>query len=127
MYHEKIFSYGTLQFENVQIANFGRKLDGCKDILSEFELSTLEIKDPDVVATSGEKIHPIITYTGNPEHQVIGTVFEISFEELIQADSYEVSDYKRIKVQLDSGVFAWAYVNAEISTDKAQKTAVSLG
>lgn len=118
MYQEKIFSYGTLQFENVQIANFGRKLDGCKDVLSKFELSNLEIKDPDVVATSGENIHPIITYTGNPEHQVRGTVFEISFQELMQADSYEVSDYKRIKVQLDSGVFAWVYVQAEISAGK---------
>lgn len=118
MDHEKIFSYGTLQFENVQIASFGRKLDGCKDILSKFELSTLEIKDDAVVATSGENIHPIITYTGDPKHQVIGTVFEISSEELMQADLYEVSDYKRIKVQLDSGVFAWVYVNAEIITDK---------
>lgn len=118
MYNEKIFSYGTLQFENVQIANFGRKLNGNKDVLSKFELSTLEIKDPDVIATSGENIHPMLTYTGNPEHRVIGTVFEISVEELMQADSYEVSDYKRIKVQLDSGVFAWAYVNAEINTDK---------
>lgn len=114
MYDEKIFSYGTLQFENVQIANFGRKLDSCKDVLSQFELS-------------GENIHPMITYTGNPENQVIGTVFEISFEDLIQADSYEVSDYKRIKVQLDSGEFAWAYVNAEIIIEKAQETAISPG
>ena len=65
-----------------------------------------------MIATSGENIHPIISFTGNDEHQVIGTVFDISFEELMQADSYEVSDYKRVKVQLDSGVFAWAYVSA---------------
>jgi gamma-glutamylcyclotransferase (GGCT)/AIG2-like uncharacterized protein YtfP len=124
MYKEKIFSYGTLQFENVQIANFGRKLSGFKDVLSKFELANVEIKDPDVVATSGENIHPIITYTGNPEQQVVGTVYEISLEELMQADSYEGSDYKRIKVQLDSGVFAWVYVNAEIITDKVQKAVI---
>lgn len=113
MYTEKIFSYGTLQYENVQLANFGRKLHGKKDVLSKFMLSTLTIKDLDVISTSGEDIHPIINYTGNPGHQVQGTVFDISHEELIQADSYEVSDYKRIKVQLDSGVFAWVYVGVE--------------
>jgi hypothetical protein len=66
-----------------------------------------------VVKTSGEAVHPIINYTGNSEHQIIGTVFDISFEELIQADLYEVSDYKRIQVQLDSGVMAWVYINAD--------------
>ncbi|WP_367606730.1 gamma-glutamylcyclotransferase family protein [Legionella sp. W05-934-2] len=114
---EKIFSYGTLQYESVQIANFGRKLNGSKDILSKFELSTLEIQNPNVIAASGENIHPIINYTGNPEHQVTGMVFNISQKELMQADSYEVSDYKRIKVRLDSGALAWVYVSAELETE----------
>lgn len=114
MYVEKIFSYGTLQFEHVQIANFGRKLNGHKDSLSKFKQTDIEIKDSDVVATSGNHIHPIISYTGQSEDIVIGSVFEISAQELKQADTYEVSEYKRIKVQLDSGIFAWAYVNANI-------------
>ena len=113
MYTEKIFSYGTLQYENVQIANFGRKLNGAEDTLPKFELSSLEIKDPNVIATSGKNVHPIIKYTGNPTHKVHGMVFAISPEELLQADSYEVSDYKRIKVQLNSGIFAWVYAAAE--------------
>ncbi len=108
---EKLFSYGTLQYEAVQLANFGRKLEGNKDQLPGFELSMLEITDPDVIATSGEAFHPIITYTGNSTNCVDGTVFDISEEELKRADSYEVSDYKRIKVKLSSGVSAWVYVN----------------
>ncbi len=108
---EKLFSYGTLQYEAVQLANFGRKLNGESDKLPEFELTTLEITDPDVLATSGEKFHPIITYTGNSSHQVTGMVFTITPEELKRADSYEVSDYKRIQVILASGTSAWVYVH----------------
>ncbi|MBA2649275.1 MAG: gamma-glutamylcyclotransferase [Legionella sp.] len=109
MYTEKIFSYGTLQYESVQIANFGRRLTGTQDVLLGFELLTLEIKDPDVIAKSGENIHKIINYTKNANDTVSGVVFDISPSELIQADSYEVSDYKRIKVQLASGIWAWVY------------------
>jgi len=108
---EKLFSYRTLQYETVQLANFGRKLEGNKDQLPGFELSMLEITDPEVIATSGEATHPIITYTGNPQNCISGTVFDLSEEELRRADSYEVSDYKRIKVELSSGISAWVYVN----------------
>lgn len=111
---EKLFSYGTLQYENVQLANFGRTLQGSPDRLPAFKLSMLEITDSAVIATSGESFHPVITYTGNPEDQVDGMVFEISSGELQRADSYEVSDYKRISVELISGISAWVYVNAVI-------------
>lgn len=118
MNSEKLFSYGTLQYETVQFANFGRKLEGNWDDLPGFELSMLEITDPDVIATSGETFHPIITYTGKATDRVNGMVFEISMEELKRADSYEVSDYKRIEVQLASGVSAWVYVHNETMVTK---------
>ncbi len=108
---EKLFSYGTLQHEAVQLAIFGRKLEGNIDHIPGFELSMLEITDPDVIATSGEAFHPIINYTGNSTDRVNGMVFEISAEELKHADHYEVSDYKRIEVRLTSGISAWVYVN----------------
>ncbi len=109
---EKLFSYGTLQYESVQLANFGRKLTGHKDQLPGFELSMVAISDPEVIAISGEAFHPIITYTGKATNCVDGMVFDVSAEELKRADSYEVSDYKRIKVKLSSGVSAWVYVSA---------------
>lgn len=112
---EKIFSYGTLQYEKVQLANFGRILEGSIAQLPGFTLTMLEITDPEVIATSGEAIHPIITYTGNSMDLVEGMVFDISKEELERADSYEVADYKRIKVQLASGVSAWVYVSVSCS------------
>jgi gamma-glutamylcyclotransferase (GGCT)/AIG2-like uncharacterized protein YtfP len=108
---EKLFSYGTLQYEAVQLTNFGRKLAGTIDTLSKFELSELKITDADVIATSGEDVHPIVIYTGEDTDKVEGTVFDVSSEELRQADIYEVSDYKRVKVKLDSGVSAWVYIH----------------
>ncbi|MBA2710939.1 MAG: gamma-glutamylcyclotransferase [Tatlockia sp.] len=110
MNNEKLFSYGTLQYEAVQLTNFGRKLAGTIDTLSKFGLSELKITDAEVIATSGEDVHPVVIYTGEDTDRVQGMVFDVSDEELRQADSYEVSDYKRIQVKLDSGVSAWVYV-----------------
>ena len=111
LFNEKLFSYGTLRYESVQLATFGRKLKGNPDILPEFNLSMVEIIDKNVIETSGENTHPIIAFTGNQSDQVAGFVFDISLEELKRADAYEVEDYKRINVQLHSGVNAWVYVS----------------
>jgi gamma-glutamylcyclotransferase (GGCT)/AIG2-like uncharacterized protein YtfP len=43
---------------------------------------------------------------------VPGTVFEISAAELAAADEYEVDDYRRVLVPLDTGKQAWVYVFA---------------
>ena len=118
---EKLFSYGTLQYEVVQLTNFGRKLAGTIDTLSKFELSELKITDADVIATSGENVHPIVIYTGEDTDKVKGMVFDISIDELRQADNYEVSDYKRIKVKLDSGVSAWVYVHVMNTCDEFEQ------
>ncbi len=112
-YTENLFSYGTLRYENVQLATFGRKLAGQPDNLPGYFLEKLKITDPEVIAKSGEDTHSIIQFSGNPEDQIPGIVFKISKEELLQTDKYEVADYKRIQVQLLSGIFAWVYVNAK--------------
>ncbi|PIS00371.1 MAG: UDP-N-acetylmuramate--alanine ligase [Chlamydiae bacterium CG10_big_fil_rev_8_21_14_0_10_35_9] len=110
---ENLFSYGTLRYEKVQLATFGRKLKGKEDSLPGYYLEKLEITDPDVIVKSGENIHSIIRFSGNPEDRIPGIVFKVSLEELDQADKYEVADYKRILVQLLSGLFAWVYVSAK--------------
>lgn len=112
MRSEKLFSYGTLRYENVQLSLFGRSLQGESDALIGFILKNIEIKDPQVLATSGEAFHPMLEHTGDIADLVPGMVFDISEQELFQADQYEVADYKRIQVQLSSGVQAWVYVAA---------------
>jgi gamma-glutamylcyclotransferase (GGCT)/AIG2-like uncharacterized protein YtfP len=107
-----LFSYGTLQDRQVQIANFGRDLIGRADALPGYTQTMVAIDDPHVVATSGKTHHPIIEPGSNPHDEVMGTVFEITALELAAADKYEVSNYRRIAVTLKSGVQAWVYVRA---------------
>ncbi len=109
-YTENLFSYGTLQNENVQLTTFGRKLMGQADSLPGYFLKKIQITDPEVIAKSGEDVHSIIHFSGNPQDQIPGMVFRISLRELEQADEYEVADYKRIEVKLHSGTSAWVYV-----------------
>lgn len=108
-----LFSYGTLQLDPVQLATFGRRLEGISDQLPGFSLTMLEIKDPEVVATSGKTHHPIISFTGNPEDLVAGRALLVSQQELLQADRYEVDDYQRKLLVLASGRKAWVYVAAK--------------
>jgi hypothetical protein len=110
---EKLFSYATLQYEAVHLAGFGRKLTGTPDSLLGFKLSMLRITDAEIIATSGDAVQPVVIHTGNIEDKVNGVVFDVSIEELEHADDYEEADYKRIKVKLDSGIFAWVYVALE--------------
>jgi len=109
---ERLFSYGTLQLEAVQLSTFGRKLVGTPDELPGFAQSMMKIEDAAVVATSGKTHHPIVAFTGRESDAVAGTVFQITREELLNADKYEVAAYTRIAAVLRSGVRAWVYVDA---------------
>lgn len=110
-FSEHLFSYGTLQLEPVQLATFGRKLDGREDAMPGYSMTMLKIDDPEVVATSGKTHHPVVAYTGQSGDRVTGTVFAITPEELQHADDYEVDAYRRDRVVLESGVAAWVYVD----------------
>jgi hypothetical protein len=107
-----VFSYGTLQNKDVQIANFGRQLTGREDALPGFVRRLIPIVDPQVRALSGES-HYANAEPGDPEDTVLGTVFEITEQELAAADEYETgAAYHRISVTLRSGDQAWVYVRA---------------
>ena len=108
----KLFSYGTLQQEDVQLATFGRRLTGVSDALVGYRQSIVAIDDPEVVRTSGKTHHLIVAFTGKGEDSAPGTVFEISDAELAHADAYEVAAYVRVKAPLASGLEAWVYVDA---------------
>lgn len=108
-----VFSYGTLQQENVQLSTFGRLLQGQRDELPGVEQSLGGIEDPQVVATSGQTHHANVTFNGRSDSRVSGTVFEITDAELAAADQYEErAAYKRVAAMLASGKQAWVYVDA---------------
>lgn len=115
---ERLFSYGTLQQEAVQLANFGRKLRGSVDAVVGYRLASVNITDPLVIATSGLDVHRMLIPSDDPTHEVHGVVFAITPEELQAADSYETADYKRVSLRLLSGAQAWVYVSAH-HPDKA--------
>jgi len=110
---EKLFSYGTLQMEKVQKETFGRLLSGSEDILIGYVLSEVKIEDKAVIEKSGTNIHPILRFTGDDADEVVGTIFEITQEELQQADEYEVKEYARTRANFKSGCTAWVYAAAE--------------
>jgi len=107
-----LFSYGTLQQDDVQLSSFGRLLEGQADAMPGYRQSLIEINDPEVIKTSGKRFHPIVEPSDNPADEVRGRVFWITDAELKAADDYEVADYKRIEVALRSGNKAWVYVRA---------------
>lgn len=99
---EYLFTYGTLQQENIQLTVFSRTLSGFSDVLQGYKLS-----DEKVVG-----VYPVMHSSEDPSDIVLGRVFMCSNKEILEADKYEGPAYKRIKVVLNSGVSAWAYISS---------------
>ena len=108
---ENLFSYGTLQLDEVQLETFGRKLNGERDALPEYKLVMITITDQEFVIKSGSAIHRSLQFTGNFVDVVEGVVFKVTRKELEQADAYEPEGYERVRAQLSSGANAWVFVH----------------
>ncbi len=110
-----IFSYGSLQDDDVQLSTFGRRLDGRRDELVGFERSSVPIEDSDLAAALGRAHHANVLFNGSDASRVPGIAFEISDAELGGVDAYEAPfGYGRIAVMLASGRRAWVYVHAPV-------------
>ena len=107
---ENLFTYGTLQLEEVQLSTFGRKLEGYRDVLVGYRLAMITIRDEDFVAKSGTANHRNLQFTGDPSDLVEGSVFRVTTRELEEADAYEPEGYERVQVQLRSGTHAWVFL-----------------
>jgi hypothetical protein len=108
-----LFSYGTLQLPRVQLANYGRRLEGRPDALAGYRLVPLAITDAEVVRISGLAVHTIACRTGDPGDRIAGTVFALTPAELEATDVYEVDAYARVEVELESGLSAFLYAGPE--------------
>lgn len=99
-----LFSYGTLQYEGVQRAVFGRKLAGRKDSLPGYHRAITDV---------GGVLYYNVEPSTYPEDAVSGTLSEITEQELAFADGYEKErGYRRTLVTLQSAVQAWVYYKA---------------
>lgn len=96
-----LFSYGSLQYKDVQIAIFGRELPGRRDSLPGYHRAITQV---------GNVLYFNIEPSSDPEDAVSGTLFEITDQELAAVDRYEEERaYGRILATLRSGVQAWVY------------------
>jgi gamma-glutamylcyclotransferase (GGCT)/AIG2-like uncharacterized protein YtfP len=108
----RLFSYGSLQQEEVQLATFGRKLSGEPDLLTGYEPALVRITDPAVAERLKKTHHDNIKNTGDDWSSVQGMAFEVTDDELAKADGYEAAyNYHRIEVTLGSGNTAWVYLH----------------
>ena len=112
---EYLFTYGTLQLDDVQLKTFGRKLVGKPDSLTGYRLVRMKILDQDFAASSGTADHRNLQFTGQASDRVDGIVFEVTTSELQQSDAYEPAGYERVLVQLESGSNAWIYLDRTVS------------
>ncbi len=95
-----IFTYGTLQENEVQLGVFSRPLVGFQDELRNYRLSDIKVANR----------YPTLEHTGSATDKIIGKVYTLTPEELIKADAYEGEAYERKEIKLASGKKAWVYM-----------------
>ena len=67
-----LFSYGTLQSETAQQELYGRRLMGTSDILRNYRLEHLDIKDPALLQAGQKHEHPIAMKSHINEDEIKG-------------------------------------------------------
>lgn len=97
---EYLFTYGTLQENEIQLNLFKRKLKGDKDILKGYLLSKNRVYGR----------YPTVSKTDDTTDSVVGMAYEVTPLELKKADAYEGEGYERHKVVLTSGKTAWTFM-----------------
>ncbi|MEO0570736.1 MAG: gamma-glutamylcyclotransferase family protein [Bacteroidota bacterium] len=95
-----LFSYGTLQNEDIQRMVLGRTLKGKSGILLGYRISQKKVHGK----------YPLIEPSPIKTDNVRGKLFRVSNFELHELDHYETYAYMRIEVELKSGTKAWVYV-----------------
>jgi len=109
---EKLFSYGTLQRDSVQLDTFGRLLTGNADALIGYRIAMIPITNQTVIEATGDTHYRNLEFTGNENDQVEGTAFAVTIPELEKSDEYEKdANYKRVQVRLRSGISSWVYLH----------------
>jgi gamma-glutamylcyclotransferase (GGCT)/AIG2-like uncharacterized protein YtfP len=98
---EMLFAYGTLQDPEIQREVCGRIWKGRENFLFGYTLSSTVIE--------GETFPSIMPDVSGV---IGGMVCAVASEDLLKADVYEGSSYRRIKRRLASGDEAWVYVPA---------------
>ena len=106
-----LFSYGSLQQQDVQLATYGRLLNGQQDALIGFAPSRVKIKDTEVAQRLG-MTHHANAVPSDGDARVTGSAYEVTEDELRATDEYERPFlYRRVLAPLASGREAWVYIH----------------
>jgi gamma-glutamylcyclotransferase (GGCT)/AIG2-like uncharacterized protein YtfP len=106
-----LFSYGTLQLEEVQRRTFGRVPSSEADRLAGYRIVLTRVDNPEFVAETGKDLHNTLAPCAEGGCWVDGVALDLSPEEMTIADDYERrASYRRMQVVLMSGRRAWVYV-----------------
>lgn len=107
-----IFSYGSLQQDAVQLANYGRVLRREPDELIGWVRTQIDVPKSHKAAAAGISHYANVERSPDSVSRVAGTVFEVTDAELAATDAYELdAEYARIEAELASGRSAWVYVS----------------
>lgn len=96
---EILFSYGSLQYTNVQSEILGQYLHGVHDALLGYTTESIDIDGV-----------PYLRAIPSKKDTLHGTRYLLSEKELRKIDAYEGASYTRLKKFLQSGIEAWIYI-----------------
>jgi len=93
-----LFTYGTLLDKDIQTQVLSKIIEWTSNILNNDKIAEITI--------DGDKYPNIYPSINN---KVIGMVIRVTDEELSIIDRHETNNYKRVKIILMSGDYAWVY------------------
>lgn len=105
-----LFTYNTPKL-NVEHLDYNHHEPKIKDTLSGYKLNGLALKNPSLKEKSDANQDLIAIKSHDKGDRIEGIVLEISGEELMKTDTYNISDYKRVLETADSGTEVWVYVS----------------
>ena len=88
-----LFSYGTLQYEAVQLSTFGRPLKGVADALPGYRIIPCKSKIKNVIDLCGEETHKIVAPRDEQSVSLLVVLYDIIDDDLFHAVTYLCGNY----------------------------------
>lgn len=107
-----LFSYDTLRSQDLQLQHYGRKLEGIEDTLSGYTLKDSTVNGVSMNRNSNTNSPQIAIKSQEKNGKIEGMVFEMTGEELVEADKMAAPNSIRILATTDAGVEVWVYVES---------------
>lgn len=104
----RLFSYDSLISQDLQRQLYGRRLQETEDKLSGYTLKEAKLNGSS--KSKDSNITQTVVVSKESRDKLLGTVFEITGEELVQTDRYMGTNYDRVVATTDGGTEVWIYI-----------------